>query len=479
MVKGITAKKDENFSEWYSQVLDKAEITDLRYNVKGFVIIRPWGTLTIENMYDLYESTLQQKKHSPCIFPVVIPEKNFKKESSHVAGFKPEVFWLKKIKGEDNLALRPTSETAFYQMYSTWIRSWRDLPLKLYQRANIFRYETKATRPLISSREFYWIETHDCFATLKEAEAQVQQDILTTEQTMHQKFGIPFLPLKRPLWDKFAGAVYTIGSDVLMPDGKLIQQPSTHLLGQNFSKAFNIKFKNKSGKEEYVWQTCYGPAQSRILASIISMHGDNSGLVLPFCISPIQIIIIPIYTAKNKNKIIAECKKIATKLKALNLRVEIDISEKRPGEKYYEWELKGVPLRLEIGQAELKSKKLILFTRDTRKKSTFPLKDLRKLKNYGDDFDVRLKKNADQFMKGKIITCKTKEEIKKAFKDKKMARIDFCSIDAPGLKCAEYIEKNIGAEVRGILANKKEKPKGNCIICNKKATEVVYIGKSY
>jgi len=479
MVKGITVKKEKNFSEWYSQVLDKAEITDLRYNVKGFVIIRPWGTLTIENMYDLYEKALQEKGHQPCIFPVVIPEKNFKKESSHVKGFKPEVFWLKKIKGEDNLALRPTSETAFYQMYSTWIRSWRNLPLKLYQRANIFRYETKATRPLIRSREFYWIETHDCFATKADAEAQVQQDILTTEQIMHQKFGIPFLPLKRPLWDKFAGSVYTIGSDVLMPDGKLIQQPSTHLLGQNFSKAFNIKFKNKSGKEEYVWQTCYGPAISRILASIISMHGDDNGLVLPFCISPIQIIIIPIYKAENKNKILSECKKIATKLKALNLRVEIDISDKRPGEKYYEWELKGVPLRLEIGQAELKSKKIILFTRDTQKKTTISLKDLRKLKNYGDDFDVRLKKNADNFMKGKIITCKTKEEIKKAFKDKKIARIDFCSIEKPGIKCAEYIEKNIGAEVRGILANKKEKPSGNCIICNKKAKEVVYIGKSY
>jgi len=279
--------------------------------------------------------------------------------------------------------------------------------------------------------------------------------------------------------DQFAGAVYTIGSDVLMPDGKLIQQPSTHLLGQNFSKAFNIKFKNKSGKEEYVWQTCYGPAQSRILASIISMHGDDNGLVLPFCISPIQIIIVPIYKAENKNKIIAECKKIATKLKELNLRVEIDSSEKRPGEKYYEWELKGVPLRLEIGQNELKSKKIILFTRDTRKKSIISLKDLKKLKSYGNDFDLRLKNNADNFMKGKIQTCKTKEEIKKAFKNKKIARVAFCSIDKSGIKCAEYIEKNIGAEVRGILANKKEKPKGNCIICNKKAKEVVYLGKSY
>ena len=184
---GLTIKKEENFSEWYSQILDKAEITDMRYNVKGFVVIRPWGAMTIENMYQLYEKALQKTNHKPTFFPIVIPEKNFEKESSHVKGFSPQVFWLEKIKGEDKLALRPTSETAMYQLYSLWIRSWRDLPLKIYQRANVFRYETKATRPLIRSREFYWIEAHDCFTTSKEAEAQVQEDIRTTEKVMHQK----------------------------------------------------------------------------------------------------------------------------------------------------------------------------------------------------------------------------------------------------------------------------------------------------
>ncbi|MBU2562693.1 MAG: proline--tRNA ligase [Nanoarchaeota archaeon] len=476
---GLTVKKDEDFSEWYSQIIEKAKITDLRYNVKGFIVIRPWGARIMEEMYDLYEKALQKKDHQPTFFPAVIPEKNFKKEASHLKGFTPEVFWLSKIKGEDRLALRPTSETAMYQMYAFWIRSHRDLPLKIYQRAQVFRYETKATRPLIRGREFYWIEAHDCFATKEEAEQQVQEDIQTTEEVMHQKFGVPFLPMKRPQWDKFAGAEYTVGSDVLMPDGKLIQQPSTHLLGQNFSKAFDVKFKDENGKEQFVWQTCYGPAISRMLASVISTHGDDYGLILPFSISPVQLIIIPIFNKENKEKILSESEKIKERLNFTGIKSEIDASEKRPGEKYYEWELKGVPFRLEIGEKELNEKQLTLFIRDIRKKQKISLKALENLKEYGRDFDKRLIKKADQLIKERIIDCKTKKELKKIIDDKKIARANFCSVDEKGEICAEYIEKEINAEVRGTRADKKERPKGNCIICGKSAKEVVYIGKSY
>jgi len=478
---GITVKKEDNFSEWYSQVLDKAEITDLRYNVKGFVVIRPWGAMIIENMFELYEKALQKRGHKPSFFPIVIPEKNFKKESSHVEGFTPEVFWLEKVQGEDRLALRPTSETAMYQMYSLWIRSWRDLPLKIYQRANVFRYETKATRPLIRAREFYWLEAHDCFATRKGAEEQVQEDIRTTEEVMHQKFGVPFLPMKRPEWDKFPGAIYTVGSDALMPDGKIIQQPSTHLLGQNFSKPFDVKFKDENDKEDYVWQTCYGPAISRILASVISNHGDNSGLVLPFCISPIQVVIVPIFNAENKNKVLKEVEKIKANLDEQGLKVEVDASEKRPGEKYYEWELKGVPLRLEIGERELNENKLVLFSRDNHEKKNISLKDISKIKAFGEEYDKRVLKKADNFMNGKIVTCASKKEAEKALGDKKIARVNFCSVERDGEKCAGIVEKELEAEVRGVMANKNEKVIGNgkCIICGKKANAVVYIGKSY
>jgi len=476
--KGITVEKGKNFSEWYTQVIEKAEIVDIRTGIKGFIVIRPWGTMIIEKMYDFYEEELQEKGHKPTIMPSVIPESNLKKESNHIEGFIPEVFWLKTEKGEERLALRPTSETLYTPMFKLWIRSHRNLPMKLYQRGSVFRYDTKATRPLIRSREFHWIEAHDAFATKEQAEAQVREDIQITEDVIHQKFCIPLLPLKRPVWDRFAGAEYTIASDVVMPNGKIIQQPSTHFMGQKFSKVFDARFKNEDGREEYLWTTAYGPAISRILVSVISMHGDNKGLVLPFSISPVQIIIIPIYTKENKNKIIKYAKEIRKNLK--NYRTEIDNREfYTPGWKFNEWELKGIPFRIEVGKKELKKKTLTLFTRDIRKKEILSLKNISGIKKYAKEFDERLKKKAEKFTESRIINCKTKEEVKKAMEQGKIAKVNFCSTEKNGEKCAEYIEKEIKAYIRGTRIDKKETPSKNCFVCNKPAQEVVYIGRSY
>ncbi len=471
--------KENSFSEWYSEILSRAEILDLRYNVKGFVVIRPWGAMIMERMYKLYEEALQSTGHKPCIFPAVIPEENFKKEAGHIKGFKPEVFWLKET-GDEKLALRPTSETAFYQMYNLWIRSWRDLPLKLYQKANVFRYETKATRPLIRGREFWWIEAHNAFATKEEAEKQVQEDIIMTEKVMHQSFGVPFLPMKRPHWDRFPGADYTIGSDTIMPDGKIIQQPSTHLLGQHFSKAFDIKFKDKNEKENYVWQTCYGPAISRILASVIAFHGDDNGLIIPYAISPIQLIIIPIFKKNNRTKILNQAEKLKKEFLNSGIAADIDTENKRPGEKFFFWEMKGVPFRIELGEQELSKKEACIFIRDTREKVKCRFPQLhKKIKQLGNEFDIRLIKKADAYFKKSIKDCKNKNEIKKALSDKKIARFHFCSVEESGSKCAEFIEKELQARVMGIRADKKEKPTGKCVICGKKANEIAYAGKSY
>ncbi|MEX2017620.1 MAG: proline--tRNA ligase [Candidatus Pacearchaeota archaeon] len=481
---GLTAKKNENFSEWYSQIIEKAEIVDLRLGVKGFITIRPWGAMIMENMFQAYEKELQSKGHLPVIMPSVIPESNLKKESSHIAGFTPEVFWLENTnaKGEERLALRPTSETVFTPMFSLWIRSHRDLPMKLYQKGSVFRYDTKATRPLIRGREFWWIECHDAFTSKEEAIAQTREDIDTTERVMHAQFGIPFLPMKRPEWDKFPGADFTIGSDVFMPDGKLIQQPSTHMMGQKFSKAFHATFKDDKGQENYLYTTAYGPAISRILVSIISTHGDDKGLVIPYSISPIKVVIVPIYNAENKSKILKYCKEIHSKLNSLDIKSKLDERETfSPGWKFHEAELKGIPFRLEIGEKEMKSKSLTLFIRDTEKKEKLSEKNLSKLKDMGKKYDERLKAKADKAMSGKIENCKTKEEMKKTLNAGKVARVNFCSVSSSGEKCAEHIEKDLGADVRGTLANKKESPTGNgkCIICNSKANEVVYVGKSY
>ncbi|MFH0711903.1 MAG: proline--tRNA ligase [archaeon] len=484
--------KEDNFSEWYSEILARAEVVDLRYGVKGFVVIRPWGARIIEKMYRIYESALRATGHSPVIFPAVIPEGNFEKESSHVEGFAPDVFWLEKKQGEERLALRPTSETAFYDLYKIWIRSHRDLPLKLYQRANVFRNETKATRPLIRSREFHWIEAHDVFATKKDAEVQVWDDVMMTKEVMHKIFGVPFLAMKRPEWDKFPGAEYTIGSDSILPDGRIIQQPSTHLIGQHFVKAFDLSFKDNKGKDKVPWLTCYGPAMSRILASVISVHGDDNGLVLPYILAPLQVVVIPMEPKNSGVRI--QVSELVDKIRADLMRdyidVEIDDSEKRVGEKFFYWEMKGVPFRVEIGEKELKSGSVEVFIRDSREKVSVKTGDLvETIKNLGAEYDERLIARADEDFASRIVDCASKGDVKKALDSGEVARFSFCSCDKDGEKCAEFVEKELQARVMGTLAGASEvsefriqdsgKKLGKCLFCGKVAKVKVYAGKSY
>ena len=241
---------------------------------------------------------MRRKGHKPYIYPVVIPEKNFYLEKEHVEGFTPEVFWVTETgagnKLEEKLALRPTSETAFYQMFALWIRSYNDLPFKTYQRANVFRYETKATRPFLRIREIHWIEGHCAFKTLEDSMKQVHEDMQTTKEILQGYCGIPHLFFQRPQGDKFAGAVNTYATDALMPDGRMLQLPSTHCLGQNFSKAFNVKFIDEQSREQFAFLTCFGPAFDRIFAATVITHGDNKGLKFPFEIAPVQVLIVPI-----------------------------------------------------------------------------------------------------------------------------------------------------------------------------------------
>ncbi len=481
---GINHKKNEDFSEWFTEVINKTELSDIRYNVKGFIVFRPWSVLSMEEMYKLFEEELQKRGHLPVWFPAVIPEENFEKEAKHVEGFTPEVFWVTEAgdkKLNKRLALRPTSETAMYSMYSIWIRSWRDLPLKLYQRAQVWRYETKATRPFIRSREFYWIEAHDAFATKEEAEKQVKEDMEITEKVMHQKFGIPFIFMKRPEWDKFAGAVYTFAADSLMPDGKIIQLPSTHLLGQNFSKPFEIKFVDKDEKEKYVWQTCYGPCISRIFASVVALHGDDKGLRFPFCIAPVQVIIIPIGAEKNK-KVMEVCKELKDRLVQAGLRVWIDDSENTPGWKFNQWEMKGVPIRLEVGPKEAEGGFVTLVRRDTGEKKRVSVEILAEtIRKEGEELSENLKKQNDEFFKDKIRDAKTWEELKREISKGGFIRIPFCSTGMDGLACAEKIKEELHGDVRGERADKEEKPSEGekCLVCGRKAKSIVYVGRQY
>ena len=476
---GLTVKKEENFSEWYSEIIQKAELADLRYKVKGFLVFQPWAVLSMEKMYNYMEKALRKKGHKPYWFPTVIPKSNFEKESAHIKGFSPEVFWVTKGGDknlEEDLALRPTSETAFYQMFSLWIRSYKDLPFKTYQRANVFRYETKATRPFLRSREFHWIETHCVHATAEDAEKQVKEDMGTTKEVLHDIYGLPFIFFERPSWDKFAGAYKTFATDVLNPDGRVVQQPSTHIISPNFTKAFNINYEDKDGKEKQAFTTCYGPAISRIFASIITVHGDNKGLKFPWEIAPVNVVIIPIQDDKKIKDKAESLKKEIEKF----ADVEIDYSEKSPGEKFNHWEMKGVPIRIDLGMKDLKEKKITLFRRDLDKKEMVNEKEaVKRVKEISEEFTKNLIKKADSLFKDKIKDAKNLPEVKKIINEEGIARVHFCSVEKIGEKCAEIIEKETGAQVRGTRLDEPQKSNGKCAICGKEAHNIVYIARAY
>ena len=477
---GITVKKAENFSEWFTQVVTKAGLADQRYNVQGFIVHMPWAMRIIKQIYRLFEEELERTGHEPVLFPLVIPEENFEREKEHVEGFKPEVFWVTEAgddKLERKLALRPTSETAFYQMYSLWITSWRDLPLKLYQSVSVYRYE-KTTRPFIRGREFLWIEAHDVFATHRQALRQVKEDMENSRKVIWEKLGIPFLFLRRPPWDKFKGAEDTYAADTLVPDGRVLQISSTHDLGQRFAKAFEITYVDKKGKRRYVWQTCYGPGIWRIVAALISVHGDDKGLVLPFDVAPIQVVIIPIYYSDEAKKfVMRKCRRLYLKLKRNGVRSLIDTRDKTPGWKFNDWELKGVPIRFEIGKREIEQGYVTVFRRDLMKREKVEDdKVVDRVFELANEILENLKEKAKKFFESNIVSVKSKKELEKAIKQGKIVKMSFCGRE----ECAEDMrEATNGAKVRGTELNFKEGDYGKCVWCGEPAKYIVYVAKAY
>ena len=476
--------KREDFSNWFTEINKRAELSDLRYGVKGFVVFRHWSVMTMKIMYRIYEEELERHGHQPVIFPALIPSANLVQEADHVEGFTPEVFWVtragKDYTFEEPLALRPTSESAMYPMYKLWLRSWRDLPFKRYQSCQVWRYEGKMTRPFLRSREFYWLEAHDVFATREEAEAQVLEDMQMTENVVTKCFGIPVITFKRPQWDKFAGAVYTCAADTLMPDGRLMQLPSTHYLGDHFAKAFGIKYVDEDEKEQYAFQTCYGPAISRIYGGLIAVHGDDDGLLLPFELAPIQVVIVPIPRKGLKQVVEKHCLALEKKLRKAGFRVHTDLTDRRPGDKYYYYEMRGVPLRLEIGNREMQDKTVTVFRRDSRERVVIPLAGLKKqIQQLGKALTEELFKRAKARFKGAIQDANSIGEIAQALQNKQVARVSFCTMELEGEACADKIKEETGGETRGTRLDRKEKPWGPCVVCGKTATAVTYVARTY
>ena len=482
----LKAKKSADFSEWFTEIVSEsgAKLADVRYGVQGFIAHRPLA-VQITRKFELWlEEEAEADGYEPILLPVAIPKKNIETEKEHVQ-FAPELIWITEMGGsklEEPMYLRPTGESQIYPMYSLWIRSYNDLPYKKYQsRIMVYRAEP-TTRPFLRGREFMFFETHGVFADHNGVLKQVKKDMEISEAVIRKRLGIPFYFFKRPFWDKFAGAVDTFAADTLMPDGKVNQIASTHDLGQKFAKAYNVSFVDEAGKKQYGWQTCFGPGIWRIMAALIGVHGDDFGLVLPFDVAPTQIVIVPIILDKGAKEVDAFCRKLEADLKKKGYRVKYDNSNNTAGWKFNEWELAGVPIRLEIGPREVKEKKVTLVRRDEKKKISVDEKDLvSSIEKAAKDLQDNISAKAEKWQNNNTHTVKTLKEAAKILKEKRgFVKTVFCSVDKSGAKCAEKLQAETdGGKVRGTLYGKEEKASGNCIVCGKKATAVVYVAKSY
>jgi len=477
------AKREQwsrHFGKWFRQVLTDAGIIDQRYPIKGMMVWLPYGFKirgkTLQILRDLHDST----GHQEMLFPLLIPETSLAKEAEHIKSFEGEVFWVTKGGStplEVKLALRPTSEAAIGPMLKLWIRSHADLPIKLYQIVNTFRYETKATRPLIRVREIdNFKEAHTAHATASEAEAQVKEGI-----KIYKKFfdtlSVPYKISRRPDWDKFPGAVYTISFEQIMPDGRTLQIGTVHNLGQNFSKAFDVTYETEKGERKHVWQTCYG-ISGRALAGTLAAHGDDNGAVLPPTIAPIQVVIVPIPYKKMEKEINKACKKVASMLKKANISVELDLREDlTPGSKFYYWELRGVPIRVEIGPRDVKHKEVTVVRRDTLEKQTFRTGKLSAaITEILDRMTANLRERAWQWMNARVYRVKQLEEAKRLLRKRAgIVEVLWCG----GFECGHKLEEEVNARVLGTPVDLKEKVAGNCVVCGKKAKDIVRVAVAY
>ena len=472
-------EKERNFTEWFDRVLLEAEILDSRYPVKGFTVYRGWGYRIVRAVAQMLEEKLEEAGNEPMLFPVVIPEDAFSKEAEHIRGFESEVFWITKG-GETELPrkllLRPTSETAIYPLFKYWIRSHADLPLKMHQTVTVYRYETKATRPLYRAREFLWNEGHTAHAMAEEAEEQVREGADIYDQVF-RRLGLSYLILRRPDFDKFHGAVYSVAFDAWNPDGKVNQIGTVHNLGDNFSKAFEITYEDESGNQSRVHQTCYGMGLGRVLACIIAQHGDDHGLVLPPEIAPLQVVVVPIPYKGYEERLKDYSAELLKALRGAGLRVILDDSEKlRPGEKFYHWEMFGVPVRVEAGPREVEERLATLVRRDTLERVTVPLDEVvQRIRGLFEEIMENLEERSRKVLEEAVMEAVGLEDLRRGMEERKIVRVNWCGDE----DCALRMKEEVGGEIRGYRFDMEEEPKGPCIICGETAKKVVYVSRTY
>jgi prolyl-tRNA synthetase len=466
-------KKVENFSEWYNDIVEKANLCDKRYPVKGMNIWTPYGWKVMRLIDEMMREEMERTNHDEIYFPMLISEDQFAKEADHIKGFGDDVYWVTHA-GQNpldvKLLLRPTSETAMYPTFALWVRSHADLPLKIYQIVNVFRYETKQTRAFMRVREIHFFESHTCHTDFEDAERQIKQNLEIMEN-LSKKLCMPYLALQRPDWDKFAGAHYTIGVDALMPTGRTLQVGGIHQYKENFAVPYEIKYEDESGEHQYVHQTTYGMSE-RLVGAVVALHGDDKGLILPPEIAPFQVVIVPIPTKESRDETYDACRELETELKKTGLRVHLDMRELRPGNKFFDWEIKGVPLRLELGKRDMEKGVVTIVRRDTGEKAEVERAGLEaKVKATLGNIASNLLEKAKEKLKENITPAKTIEEARDV---KGVAKINWCGEEPCGLEIEEQTDMN----VLGTLAD-GETPDGNCIRCSKPGKIVTYLGRSY
>lgn len=465
-----------NFSEWFHNILEEAEILDSRYPIKGMNVWLPNGFKIRKYTLNILKEILD-KEHEEVLFPLLIPEDELAKEAIHVKGFEEEVYWITHgglTELNKKMALRPTSETAMYPMFSLWVRSHTDLPMKFYQVVNTFRYETKHTRPLIRVREITTFkEAHTVHSSKEDAQNQVE-DAIKIYKEFFDVLGIPYLITKRPVWDKFPGADYTMAFDTLLPDGKTLQIGTVHNLGQTFAKTFEITFETPEGEHEYAYQTCYG-LSDRVIASVIGIHGDDSGLCLPPEISPYQVVIVPIIFKKGGEEVIAACDEIQGKLKDAGFRVHMDDRDMRAGKKFYDWEMKGVPLRIELGPRDLNDNKTVFLRRDTMEKISVSLEEdiIENVNKLMLDISLNMREKAREKFNTHIRQVDNIEDVKESIETEKgIISFAWCGEES----CGKEIEEIANVDILGV---QEEETSGKCFNCSRDAKFKAFLAKTY
>ncbi|MEL7648282.1 MAG: proline--tRNA ligase [Sedimentibacter sp.] len=473
-VKEITPM-EEDFSRWYTDVILKNELVDYS-PVKGFMVIRPYGYALWEKIQDYADEKFKATGHKNMYFPLLIPESLLTKEKEHVEGFAPEVAWVTHGGNQElaeRLVIRPTSETIICHMYKKWLSSYRDLPYLYNQWCSVVRWE-KATRPFLRTSEFLWQEGHTLHETEEEAQKETLQMLDIYRQVAEDLMAIPVVVGQKSDKEKFAGAHATYTMEALMHDGQALQAGTSHNLGQHFTKAFDIKFQGRTGKEEFPYHTSWG-ISTRLIGGLIMVHSDNRGLVLPPKMAPVQVVIIPI--AQKKEGVLEKANELFDRLKAKGIRVELDDStENSTGWKFNQYEMKGYPIRIEIGPRDIENNQAVAVRRDKLEKETISLDNVEEiLSNMLDTMQNDMFEKAKSHREAHTYTVTDYEQYKKDLPVRPgFAKMMWCGCR----ECEDKLKEETGATIR-CIPFEQEKLGDKCPICGKEAKHMVYVARAY